>query len=89
MQVHGLFESVKNLKFRIVMFIHGNVEINILFDLQSVEKNVILYVWSVEIIIFFNKMNKKKCYHQNINRCKGFKSYLSDIGLFTKRLAVT
>lgn len=71
------------------MFIHGNVEINILFALQSVEKSVILCVWSVEIIIFFNKMNKNKCYHQNINRCKGFKLYLSDIGLFTKRLAVT
>ena len=43
-------------KFHLINCIvtYFNVEINILFALKSVEKSVILYVWSVEIIIFFD-----------------------------------
>ena len=42
-------------KFHLINCIvtYCNVEINILFALNSVEKSVIIYAWSVEIIIFF------------------------------------
>ena len=45
-------------KFHLINCIvtYCNVEINILFALNSVEKSVIIYAWSVEIIIFFDKI---------------------------------
>jgi len=43
---------------------------NILFILMSIEKNILFNAGSVGIIIFYDKMNRKRCYHQINSRWK-------------------